>query len=189
MFLAGGLSAPGWAIGKLMPGRILGSLHILFVLGWLATVFVWSRWPGEPILAARRGVRTLQTAAMVVLALGLLMTGAMRLAVHDLTSRRVFGWHRAMIARHELARQAKARGELDMVLPRQPRGPRLFYRFAAQRHWWSNWDLAEDPQSWRNVRYAQFFGLRSVRLEPETSAPPQVPDPPADDRPAPDEIR
>ena len=75
-----------------------------------------------------------------------------RKAFTDLTQR-AHAYDQTMTKRYELARQAKQDGVHSVVVPAVRSYP---YTIVFD-------DIRSDPKDWKNVVFAQYFGLREVR--------------------------
>jgi hypothetical protein len=157
--LAAALFAPRWATGGWVPRRVVDTNYAIFVIGWLLSVFVWTR-HAEETRVLPDGVRLVaRWAALGVFAAALLLTGNTPTAMADLTQR-ASAWHRALGARYALARRAGRDGASTLVVPRPPPRPRLFTVL----------ELTPDPDHWANRGFARFFGVRSARVQAKRGA-------------------
>jgi hypothetical protein len=159
--LAAGFFAPSWAFGNAMPPRTLAGVYIIFTMGWLLILWLWS-----PLLRSIFGKwsRTLGAVGLTLFSISMLFTGTAFSVMHDYRSR-VFPWHRAMEHRYALLRNAAG---TDALIPPLPKPP------------WNLLDgeIVDDPADYRNWSTVSFFHLRSVRLQPNHGSPPPAPDKP-----------
>jgi hypothetical protein len=155
--LAVGFFAPSWAFGKAMPARTLSGIYIIFVIGWLINIFVWTAniaWSSEKIASI----------ACLVLAISLLTIGNAVAAVSDLRTR-VRPWHTAVENRFATLRNAAG---ADALVPQLPKpSPRILL----------DGEVVNDPGDYRNWSTVIYFKLRSLRLIPHPSEGP-IPPPP-----------
>jgi hypothetical protein len=154
--LAVGFAMPTFAMRQEMPGRALGGLFFVFLLGWFLTVFVWTR--DLPLLDTLRDgmVRTVGSALLLVFSLGVLTTGNTRDAIHDLIHTAP-AWQQALQERYDLIRKGGDEG-IDVVsVPQSPRRPRTFFQGPAE--------ITSRPKDWKNACAASFFEIPAVRVE------------------------
>ncbi len=164
--LAAALFAPRWATGDWVPERVVDTNYAIFAIGWLLSVFVWTRRAADARpLPATIGL-VARWASLATLAAALLLTGNAPTAMADLTQR-VPAWHRALVARHALAWRAGRNGASTLVVPRLPPPPQLLAVL----------ELMPDADHWANQGFARFFGLRSVRVEAERKVRRRLPVP------------
>ena len=138
-------------LGNDAPGRVYNLVYGFFLLGWLATLFVWSR----DLESELNNTLTEWTRALsgFVLALALLTSVNTTRAFDDLV-----GQHTAIRYSAELQavyvrlKEASARGDLDMSV-RYPSTPESFF----------NADIGTDASDWPNRCAAKYFGLDRLR--------------------------
>jgi hypothetical protein len=161
LMLAAGFFAPSWGFGTTMPPRTLSGVYIIFVLGWLGTLYLWA-----PQIAPRlnRSTQTLHAIAILILSVSLLLHGNAFLSLRDLHER-IFPWHRAMESRYAQLRNANG---TDALVPPLPARPRVLL----------DGEIDNDPTDYRNWSTVSFFRLRSIRLIPSHGNPPPPPDRP-----------
>jgi len=151
------------AVGDSGPGRVYNLLYGFFLLGWLATLFVWSR-DLAPELNDRLTEWT-RTLSGFVLALALLTsvntTHALDDFVGQYTAMRYAAEVRETSAR---LKEARARGELDVTVE-YPSRPESFF----------NADIGTDSSKMPNRCVAKYFGLAKLRR----AAPAPLSDPKA----------
>jgi hypothetical protein len=165
IMLAIGFFAPSWAFGTRMPPRTLSGVYIVFVVGWLVNVYVWSASGWMKQLRLGNWSLAIRRTACAVLAITLLAIGNVPAAIHDFHDR-VPAWHVAVERRFALLRNQA--GE-DAVVPELPtRSPTLLL----------SGEVSSDPQDYRNWGMVNIFKLRSLRLIPSSgpiAAPPEYP--------------
>ena len=158
--LAIGLAGPRWATGTWQPPRMLAATYMVALHAGLALLFLATR--GERGLPRSPRVRAgVAWIAALVLAAAAGLGGNGRAGLGDLVHGRPERWARSRERRYELAREARARGETALVVPRPPYPPRVFVPT----------DVGEDPSYWENVYAAKYFELESIRLAPPEPSP------------------
>ncbi len=142
-------AAPHWAMGVGMPGRLINTIHFVFLLGWLlATLLVAPRMRGW--LTARGALRPrLAGAAVVLWAAAVVFSGNSLAALRDYGGT-LQNHDRAMWQRYRTLRGA---GMRDVVLPPTPQRPRGFYQYG---------EITPDANHWINRGVADYYGVRSV---------------------------
>ena len=144
-----------------MPARTLSGVYILFVLGWLGTLYLWT-----PVLVPQlnRSTQMIEAIATLLLSVSFFLPGSAYAGAHDLY-RRIIPWHVAMERRYAQLREAEGTDALVLPLPLHP---------------WVLLDgeIQNDPGDYRNWSTVSFFHLRSIRLIPPTGSPPPPPDRP-----------
>jgi hypothetical protein len=158
--LAVGFIAPSLAFGTTMPGRTLSGNFMVFAIGWVVIVFVWTRAIGSrhPGQASANSLQTAGASAVarLVLAIGLLLASNTLDGVHDLANRYTLHCRASLLRRFALLR---APGPDDRVVPRLLPSSHLLY----------DGEIGSDPADWHNWPLAYYFGLTSVRVLPTTS--------------------
>jgi hypothetical protein len=147
--LAAMYAAPHWAMGVTMPGRLINTIHFVFLLGWLLAALCVR--PAVQSWLARRGplCARLAAAAVVLWAAAIIFTGNSLAALRDYGG--VLQAHdAAMWQRYETLRQGAGR---DLVLPPAPQRPGGFYRYG---------EITPDANHWINRGVADYYGARSV---------------------------
>jgi hypothetical protein len=161
VMLAAGFFAPSWAFGNAMPPRTLSGVYILFVFGWLGSLYLWA-----PTILPRLTPSTqlVNAIAVLVLSVSLFLPGSAYASAHDLYHR-IIPWHIATERRYALLRKAEGTDALVLPLPTRP---------------WVLLDgeIENDPGDYRNWSTVSFFHLRSIRLIPAHGSPPPPPDRP-----------
>jgi hypothetical protein len=136
--------------------RTLGGAYFIFLIGWIATVFIWTRRSDALPASTDASTGILQSAALFTFAASLILTGNVRLAMADLLHRRPQAYRLAIQERESLIQRAIANGERDVLVPPIPSKPELLYFV----------DITEDTEHWSNRAVADYHGLRSLRLNP-----------------------
>ena len=131
--------------GRPIPARTLDAVHLTFLLGWFATLFVWTRWP-EPVLPGRPLRRVLAFAA-VLYAASLAGSARSRQAVSVLLGP-AQAYARAMSDRHERLAAAAAAGEPTAVVPPLPAEPEFY--------------VVPELDHYRDLHLRDYYGLRQV---------------------------
>jgi hypothetical protein len=146
---------PVWALYGKVPGRTQGSLYTIFLLGWIINVVLWmpARSAGQVPLRDR-SIDFLRVVFCGILVLGMFEQGNFRLAVRELKNHRLQDFYREHQAWQGRIRDAKQRGELDVVLPAIQSWPQILNIGATL--------ISEDPMNSRNMTTALYFGLRSI---------------------------
>ena len=147
---------PSWAFGEKMPPRTLSGIYVMFVVGWLGTVYLWTRDLHAPPSLASDPFRSPNSAAVVAFAFGLslVMTGNGFNAVHELAVGRAGNWRKSVESRYTLLRRAR---DSDCVIP--PLAPPTTILYSGE--------ITDDIHDWHNVSVADFFNVKSVRLNPQ----------------------
>jgi hypothetical protein len=122
-------------------GRVVNVAYLIALLGLLWTAQAYAPTTPRP---------RVQTVALACCAASLLITGNTMKAGQDLLNR-VRPWHQDRHARYEAL---KARPGGDVVVPKPPTVPRLFWSL----------DITPDPANYRNLCLAGYSGVRSVRI-------------------------
>ena len=150
--LAVGFLAPSYAFVAEMPARTLSGIFIVFVVGWLVIVFLFTRRldsressfePGGLRSSAGTSV------ALLILSASLLLGGNTLEGLRDLASRKVMRWHASVENRYALLRKP---GAADRDVPPLAPSSRLFYSGEI-------WPAAPD---WHIEDY---FHLRSIHVK------------------------
>jgi hypothetical protein len=122
--------------------RTLAGICLALLLGWLLTAIAAApRFQANP---------TLVSLSSIALAGCLVLQGNTRAGLFDLKYK-VRPWHHAMTARYSDLRLARGRA---LLVARPPDAPSVFI--------WR--DILEDPNDYRNVCLASYFGARAVAL-------------------------
>jgi hypothetical protein len=148
---------PSWSLGEEMPHRVANGVYTIFVLGWFATVFAFTRWPIEKPYYSTTKFRSIASSTLIVFALSIVLTGTIPVALSDLRHYAA-PWHDALLQRYNRIREEVHNGRVEIRIPRAPKAPRIF----------PDWDVSEDTQFWRNKCYARFFGVKYIGLVKES---------------------
>ncbi len=157
-----GFFAPSYAFDEDMPARTLSGNFLVFALGWLVIVFVWSRdlsardaLVESPGGGSGRSLRNASSAAIALLLIsaGLLVWGNTPDGIHDLANRHVFKWRASVEHRFALLREP---GPDDRILPRLLPVCHLLY----------DSEIGTDTTDWHNWPLANRFGLKKIRVLP-----------------------
>jgi len=152
-----GFFLPSYAFVGEMPRRTLTANFIVFAMGFLMTVFVWTRKLDlrDPVEASPHGLRSGGAAsiAMLIMAASLVLDGNTLEGARDLATRKVFKWRSTVEKRYALLRSQRGK---DLVLPRLAPASRLFY----------SGEIDVDPLNWKNYSMSDYFGVKSIRVLP-----------------------
>jgi hypothetical protein len=158
LIMATYLCLPAWAIYGMIPGRTLGALYTVFLVGWIINVVVWT--PARGALDDRvhdPRIDLLRFVSFVVLWFGMFENGNFRLALRELHNRSIGNFHREHLAWHQRIRDAQQHGELDVVVP-AIKSPTQLLRAQVP-------SISDDPTHFSNIWTALYFGLGSIRVE------------------------
>jgi hypothetical protein len=151
--LAIGFAVPTWVTGQELANRVLGSVYLVFLLGWFVVLFVFTR-RADTAVAPPTSPRPVLSLAMLLFSLSVAATGNTRTALYDLVHRAP-PWRHSLEQRYRLIRSAVAQGSSDVVVPRPPLRPATFFQGPA--------DITADGSDWKNTCLANFFDVASVR--------------------------
>ena len=152
LLLVGWFALPSW-VGYFAE-RTLGGAYFIFLIGWIATVFIWTRRPDACARCGRLD-RGTSVGRLITFAASLVLTGNVRLALADLMHQRPQAYRMAIRERESLIQRAIAAGERDVLVPPITSKPDLLYFV----------DITEDTAHWSNRAIAGYHGLRSIRLD------------------------
>ena len=155
-----GFGAPSWIMGREMAGRTLSTVFWVFLVGWFANVFVFTRELDMEAMLPKAPMPMIRASLLLLYSLSIVATGNSRVAIHDLVHRAA-PWREAMEERYRLIRETRGRGETTLNLARLPDRPRIFGPEPD--------DITADPAHWSNACFASFFDVPSVRLEDRTA--------------------
>lgn len=153
--LAAGFAMPTFAMGQEMPGRALGGIFLVFLLGWFLSVFLWTRDLRLPAGHDNRDLRKVASVCLLLFSLSIVTTGNARRGIHDLTHTAP-AWKRAMVERYELIRDGARGGVVVIAVPPAPPRPRTFFQGPA--------DITSDWKDWKNGCMASVFDVPAVRV-------------------------
>ena len=150
-----------WAMGGWPPARTLDAIYFLFLLGWFSTLGALTLQfaaTGDPD-TAKPSLHVYQGFAVMLLALGftlaVLKGSGMQQVKKDLFHA-ARPWHEYMNQRYQQIDQAVAEGRRDLAVPD--------YRQEYPRSLYFN-DIMHNPRHWRNVCYADYFGLEKIQRD------------------------
>ena len=150
-----------WAMGGWPPARTLDSIYFLFLLGWFSTIAAVTLHLADKSesAVAKPSFDNISAIAVVILSVGftvaVLANPAMQGAKHDLFYT-AEPWHEYMNRRYVQINQAVADGRLLLAVED--------YRQEYPRSLYFN-DIMYNPQHWRNVCYADYFGLEKIKRD------------------------
>jgi hypothetical protein len=147
-----------WLRGRPVTPRTEAGMSMFFLLGWFATAFAWTRGsqPEGPSRVPRAAVRSV---SLLVLAAALLLSQNAWDAWSDLGCRAP-AYDAALRERDAFIAGALENGDGFVSVPPLPTEPVLFMHA----------DLLNNPRDYRNLHYARFYKLRSLRLNGDPSA-------------------
>ncbi len=157
--LSGVVIAIALSTGFVGPPRAQNFEYGIFLVGWFATLFVWTR-PQSSIAgdtaASRAGSPVIITlAAQVLFVAALTDTPSVSSSVKSLVRLNdTASWRDAMTERYQLTEAAVKSGATEVVLPRPPPKPAMYFQS----------DIESDPTHWSNQCYSNYFGIDSARL-------------------------
>ncbi len=149
-----------WAMGGWPPPRSVDAIFFVFMLGWIVLLAgLGLHYLPAPRMFNETGrfdsVPARALAALCLLfVLSLVINGRLNRAWYDLNELAA-PLHAHLVHRHSLIDAALARGEQAVLLPN--------YAAEFARSVYFN-DIRADWRDWRNICYAQYFGLRAVQL-------------------------
>jgi len=150
-----------WSMGGWPPARTVDAIYFLFLVSWYLTIGAFTlrylqknKWsplkqPYHPVSAV---VLLLLTGVFTAV---ILQSKAYQLAKTDLFLL-ARPYHEYLNARYQQIEQAKAAGQHYLaVADYQQELPRtIFFN-----------DIMRDPDHWRNVCYADYFGLERIKIQ------------------------
>jgi hypothetical protein len=151
-----------WAMGGWPPARTVDTIYFLFLVSWFVSVgAVTIRYVGRST-DVRQPYHPYAAVAVLVLSVlfsfAAVESKAFRLAKTDLFEL-ARPYHDYLNRRYEQIEQALANGQRYLVVADyQQEYPRTIYFN----------DIMRDPEHWRNVCYADYFGLEKIRREYNT---------------------
>ena len=150
-----------WAMGGWPPARTLDAIYFLFLLSWFSTIgaITLGFAAKDDSDTARRSLHVYQGFAVMVLSLvftlAVLKSPGMQRVKYDLFHV-ADPWHEYMNQRYLQINQATAEGRLYLAVPDyQQEYPRSLYFN----------DIMHDPRHWRNICYADYFGLEKIKRD------------------------
>ena len=150
-----------WSMGGWPPARTQDAIYFLFLVGWYLSIGAFTvhylskgKW-SLLIQSYRPGV----TVALLLLT-GLFTAAALESHAYQLAKTDLFHlarpYHDYLQKRYKIIEQAKANGQRYLAVPDyQQEYPRtIFFN-----------DIMFNPNHWRNVCYADYFGLEKIKRE------------------------
>ncbi len=117
-----GFGVPSWITGGEMAGRTLSAVFWIFLVGWFANVFVFTRGLDPESVLSKTHLPTIGSSLLLLYSLSIVTTGNTRVALHDLVHRAA-PWRNAIEQRYTLDsrnRRPKTLAELgDVAGPAQ----------------------------------------------------------------------
>ena len=157
-----------WGMGGWPPARTVDAIYFLFLVCWFGTV-------------AALGIRYLRADASksaqkpypapvllvlsVLFAIAVVQHSAFRQAKADWLQH-ARPYHDYLNARYQIIEQAVAEGQGYLIVPD--------YELQPPRTLYFN-DIMKNPEHWRNVCYADYFGLQTIRRIKTRRVPEQAP--------------
>jgi uncharacterized protein DUF6056 len=158
--LMGLMMAPACLGSGAVAGRVANVVFLVFLLGWFPVVVAVGASVSDRSVG--RLYRPIGVMAGLVVVVGMLTQGNFPAAVRDLT-RRAPRTNRELTQRYAIIRDAKARGQADVVVPRLTSPQAMIYLM----------DLSENADDQFNQAAARYFGVRSIAVAHEL--PPAAP--------------
>ncbi|MGD8582306.1 MAG: DUF6056 family protein [Gammaproteobacteria bacterium] len=150
-----------WSMGGWPPARTLDAIYFLFLIGWFSSIgaltiryLCQGKWNG--VLNQHHPYAAF---ALLILSglftLVVLQSNAYRLAREDLFSV-ARPYHEYLNRRYDQIEAAVASGQRNLVVPdyRQKYPRSIFFN-----------DIMQNPDHWRNVCYAGYFGLEKIKRQ------------------------
>jgi hypothetical protein len=150
-----------WAMGGWPPSRTLDAIYFLFLLSWLSTIgAITLRFSAKRDAdSAKQSLHVFHGFALMLLALGftlaVLKSPGMQRVKNDLFHA-ARPWHEYMNQRYLQINQAAAEGQHYLAVPD--------YSQEYPRSLYFN-DIMHNPRHWRNVCYAEYFGLAKIKRD------------------------
>ena len=147
-----------WAMGGWPPARTVDAIYFVFLLCWFSTISaITIRYIGRSNRSSRSNPDSpyLTTALSIGAIIFIAAVGSnskFLRATNDLLHR-AKPFHEYMLMRHMLIDEAVAKEQLFLAVPEYGgKYPRSIYFN----------DIRQDPRDWRNVCYADYFGLQGI---------------------------
>ncbi len=148
-----------WSMGGWPPPRTVDAIYFVFFISWFLLLGAASlRFiPTDWIYARQYNIKTKAASVLLLLALLFVVSVPMNTrfypAMQDLTYR-AKPFYQYMMQRHALIEQSIQKGIYYVTVPAPPRDiPRSIYFN----------DIRPDWRDWRNVCYADYFGLKGIQ--------------------------
>ncbi len=148
-----------WSMGGWPPARTVDVIYFLFLISWYISISAISlyylergRWSAIKL----SGSTVRQVTAMllsILLSFTMLQSNAVQQVETDLFHL-ARPYHEYLLERYRLIEQAKADGRLKLIVPayQQELPDSLFFN-----------DIMQNAKHWRNVCYADYFGLEKIK--------------------------
>jgi hypothetical protein len=148
-----------WSLGKWMPPRVSDAIYILFLIGWMATVFVFTRESLDKVLESKTVLNSIRAFSLGIFSLSLLNTGVASQAALELIGGQVAKYDRNMQQRYKQIQSDIDNGKIDVRVPKVGNRPKIYFHGF-------NWaGITEDPGYWQNRFAARFFKVNSLAVE------------------------
>ena len=147
-----------WSMGGWPPARTVDAIYFLFLVGWYLSIGAYT------VRYLRKGkwqstIQQYKPATVIVLLLltGLFTAAVLKSRTYQLARSDLYHlaqpYHDYLNARYKQIEHAKAKGRRYLVVPDyQQEYPRtIFFN-----------DIMQNPNHWRNVCYADYFGLEKI---------------------------
>jgi len=147
-----------WAMGGWPPARTVDGIYFVFLLSWFSMIgAITIRYIDRDNILTDKWRSSYTTTALLIGAIIFILAIAgnskFRRATNDLLNR-AGPHHEYMLQRYTLIGEAVARQQPYLVVPEfSGEYPRSIYFN----------DIRPDPRDWRNVCYAEYFGLQQIR--------------------------
>ena len=150
-----------WAMGGWPPARTIDAIYFLFLVGWYLSIGAYTvrclcqgKWQSiiQPYKPA--------TVIVLLLLTGLVTAAVLKSRAYQLARSDLFHlaqpYHNYLNARYKQIEHAKAKARRYLDVPDyQQEYPRtIFFN-----------DIMQNPNHWRNVCYADYFGLEKIKRE------------------------
>jgi len=147
-----------WAMGGWPPARTVDAIYFVFILSWFSTIGAISiRYIAHTSLLSREKTgstanRILLSVGAIVFVAGITANSKFLRAANDLLYR-AEPYREYMLERYSQIEEAIVENNLTMVVPEYSgKYPRSIYFN----------DIRRDSRDWRNVCYAEYFGLQEI---------------------------
>jgi hypothetical protein len=154
-----------WSMGGWPPARTVDAIYFLFLVSWYLTVAAFT----VRYLSEGKWIMLLQPynpyiAVALLLLSGLFSVAALQSKAYQLAKTDLFylarPYHDYLDERYKQIKQAKAKGFRYLAVAdyQQEYPSTIFFN-----------DIMRNPKHWRNVCYADYFGLKKIKREKEQS--------------------
>ena len=110
-----------------MPPRVSSAIYILFLIGWMATVFVFTRDPLDKPLDGDPALKSIGAFSLAVFALSLLNTGNVSQAGLELIGGQAAKYDRNMEERYKQIHSDIEQGVIDVRVPKLTNRPKVYF--------------------------------------------------------------